>query len=248
MATETTRHFFTYFNKNIPQYWNEPALTDYDGEVSYTYGEMAAAMARMQCVLETAGLKKGDKIVICSKNCANWAVSLLSIAANEGVIVSVMDAFVGKDIEKLINHSDAKAVFAGESVWKKISMENTPAVEIVFSTEDFRILYAKNKKQAEAVVNGNALFEKRFPDGYGKKDVNFPTDNLDDLMIINYTSGTTSEPKGVMLSYKNISANVQFSQETIPNHAGWTEVCMLPLAHMFGMTIELLPADAMSIS
>lgn len=241
MATlEPTRHFFDYYNKTIPKYWDEPALTDYDGETNYTYGQMATQMARLKCVLEAAGLKKGDKVVICSKNCANWALALLSIAANRGVIVSVMDAFVGQDIEKLINHSDAKAIFAGDSVWAKISMDNTPNVNIAFSTEDFHILYAKTELEAKAQEKGEQLFVQRYPNGYGKTDVNFPTDNLDELMIINYTSGTTSAPKGVMLSYRNISANVQFSQETIPNHAGWTEVCMLPLAHMFGMTIEFL--------
>ena len=237
---EPTKHFFTYYNTNIVKYWDEPALTDYDGDKSYTYGQMSEQMERLHFILSAAGIGKGDKVVICSKNCANWAVSLLGIAANEGVIVSVMDAFVGHDIEKLINHSDAKAVFAGESVWKKISIENLPAVKLVLSTEDFKILYARSKQQSSCIENGSSLFEEKYPDGYSKADVHFPTDNLDDLMIINYTSGTTSEPKGVMLSYRNISANVQFSQETIPNHAGWTEVCMLPLAHMFGMTIEFL--------
>ena len=239
MATPT-RHFFDYFNERIPQNWNEPALTDYDGDKSYTFGEMAAKMAKLQLLLDAAGIKKGDKVAICSKNCANWAVSFLSIAANRGVIVSIMDAFVGHDIEKLVNHSDAKAVFAGESVWKRIDISTMPAVQLVLSTNDFELLYAKDKQQEEAYKQADQLFAERYPQGYSKKDVCFPTDNLDELMIINYTSGTTSEPKGAMLSYRNISANVHYSQETIPNHAGWSEVCMLPLAHMFGMSIEFL--------
>ncbi len=237
---EPTRHFFDYYNKTIPQNWDEPALTDYDGDNSYTFGQMAAQMARLKCVLEAAGIEAGDKVVICSKNCANWAISLLSIAANKGVIVSVMDAFTGPDIEKLVNHSDAKAIFAGESVWKKIDIKNLPNIQLVLSTTDFSILYARTERQQSAIGEGQRLFDEAYPHGYRKEDVNFPVDNLDELMIINYTSGTTSAPKGVMLSYRNISANVQYSQETIPNHAGWTEVCMLPLAHMFGMTIEFL--------
>ncbi len=235
-----TRHFFDYFNERIPQNWNEPALTDYDGENNYTFGEMAAQMAHLQILLDAAGIKKGDKVVICSKNCANWAVSFLSIAANRGVIVSIMDAFVGKDIEKLINHSDAKALFAGDSVWKKISIENLPKIELVIGTTDFELLYAKSEQQEKAYKESEELFLAKYPNGYKETDVHFPTDNLDELMIINYTSGTTSEPKGAMLSYRNISANVHYSQETIPNHSGWSEVCMLPLAHMFGMTIEFL--------
>ena len=237
---EPTKHFFEYFNERIPQNWDEPALTDFDGDNNYTFGEMAAQMAHLQIMLNTAGIKKGDKVVICSKNCANWAVAFLSIAANEGVIVSVMDAFVGSDIEGLVNHSDAKAIFAGESVWKKIDIKNLPNIEIAIGTNDFELLYAKTAKQANAYHKSEELFVKQYPNGYKQTDVHFPTDNLDELMIINYTSGTTSAPKGAMLSYRNISANVQFSQEEIPNHAGWSEVCMLPLAHMFGMTIEFL--------
>ncbi len=235
-----TKHFFEYFNQRIPENWNEPALTDFDGTTNYTYGEMAQKMAHLQLLLENTGLSKGDKVVICSKNRANWAVAFLAIAANRGVIVSIMDAFVGKDIEKLVNHSDAKAMFADEQVWEKIDIKNTPSIDLVLSTEAFDLLYAKTAQQTKAYHSVEELFAKKYPNGYTQKDVNFPTDNLDDLMIINYTSGTTSDPKGVMLTYRNLSANVHYSQETIPNHAGWSEVCMLPLAHMFGLAIEFL--------
>lgn len=235
-----TRHFFDYFNERVPKNWDEPALTDYDADKNYTFGEMATQMARLQTLLEAAGLKRGDKIAICSKNCANWAISFLSIAANQGVIVSIMDAFVGSDIEKLVNHSDAKALFAGPIVCKKINMENMPGLKIALNTNDFELLYAQSDIEKEAYEKIDELFKAKYPNGFSKEDINFPTDNMDELMIINYTSGTTSEPKGAMLSYRAISANVHFSQETIPNHAGWTEVCMLPLAHMFGMTIEFL--------
>ena len=235
-----TKHFFEYFNERIPQNWNEPALTDFDGDKSYTFAQMSAQMAKIQLLLDAAGIKKGDKVAICSKNCANWAIAFLSIAANRGVIVSIMDAFVGKDIEKLVNHSDAKALFAGDSVWKKIDIKNMPSLSLVLSTNEFELLYARTDAQQTAYENIDKIFRTAYPQGYQPTDVKFPTDNLDDLMIINYTSGTTSEPKGAMLSYRNISANVHFSQETIPNHAGWSEVCMLPLAHMFGMTIEFL--------
>ena len=145
-----TKHFFEYFNQRIPENWNEPALTDFDGTTNYTYGEMAQKMAHLQLLLENAGLSKGDKVVICSKNRANWAVAFLAIAANRGVIVSIMDAFVGKDIEKLVNHSDAKAMFADEQVWEKIDIKNTPSIDLVLSTEAFDLLYAKSAQQTKA--------------------------------------------------------------------------------------------------
>ena len=237
---EPTRHFFTYYNRTIPENWNGPALTDYNGTRSYTYGEMAAQMFKLQILLEQSGLGRGDKVVICSRNCANWAVSLLSIAANRGVIVSIMDAFAPADIEGLTNHSDAKAMFVSQNVWKSIDTEHLPNIDIVLDTDDFQLLYARTERQEKAYAQYGNLYRERYPRGLQREDINLPTDNLDELMIINYTSGTTGAPRGAMLTYRNISANVQYSQEEIPNHAGWTEVCMLPLAHMFGMTIEFL--------
>ncbi len=238
--TQPTKHFFDYYNHNIVENWDAPALTDYTGNKTYSFGAMARQMARLQTLLENAGITRGDKVVVCGTNCANWAVAFLSIAANRGVIVSIMDAFVGADIEKLTNHSEAKAMFVGDTVWSKIDINNTPNIELVISINDFSLLYAKNKVSKDAYINLDELFTIRYTNGYQKEDVALPTDNIDDLMIINYTSGTTSDPKGVMVSYRSISANVQFAQETIPNHVGWSEVCMLPLAHMFGLTIEFI--------
>ena len=235
-----TQHFFTYYNRTIVENWNAPALTDYNGTRSYTYGEMAAQMFKLQILLEQAGLGRGDKVVICSRNCANWAVSLLSIAANRGVIVSIMDAFAPADVESLTNHSDANAMFVSQNVWKNLNPEHLSNVDLVIDTDDFQLLYARTERQQTAYDQYGALYRERYPRGLGREDIHLPTDNLDDLMIINYTSGTTGAPRGAMLTYRNISANVQYSQEEIPNHAGWTEVCMLPLAHMFGMTIEFL--------
>ncbi len=235
-----TQHFFTYYNRTIVENWNAPALTDYNGTRSYTYGEMAAQMFKLQILLEQAGLGRGDKVVICSRNCANWAVSLLSVAANRGVIVSIMDAFAPADVESLTNHSDAKAMFVSQNVWKNLNPEHLSNVDLVLDTDDFQLLYARTERQQTAYDQYGALYRERYPRGLGREDIHLPTDNLDDLMIINYTSGTTGAPRGAMLTYRNISANVQYSQEEIPNHAGWTEVCMLPLAHMFGMTIEFL--------
>ena len=140
---EPTRHFFTYYNRTIPENWNAPALTDYNGTTSYTYGEMAAQMFKLQILLEQAGVGRGDKVVICSRNCANWAVALLAIATNQGVIVSIMDAFAPADIEGLVNHSDAKAMFVSQNVWKNIDIQHLENVNLVVDTNDFQLLYAR---------------------------------------------------------------------------------------------------------
>ena len=129
-------------------------------------------MARMQTLLETSGLKRGDKVAMCSKNCSNWAISFLSIAANQGVIVSIMDAFVGSDIEKLVNHSDAKAIFAGPIVWKKINMDNMPNVKIAIGTNDFELLYAQSDAERQWFIN---YIEKNQADMARKTSIIRPT-------------------------------------------------------------------------
>lgn len=237
---KVTPHFFEYFNERIPQNWNEPALTDYAGGNNYTYGEMATQMARVQVIFENMGIKRGDKVAICGNNCANWAAACVGVAAAQGVIVSILSDFIGEDIEKLVNHSEATAMFAGPLVWKKINIEKMPRLKVVFGLKEFELLYAATPEIEKTYNSWEELFAQRYPNGFTAKDVNFPTDNLDELMLINYTSGTTSTPKGVMLTYRSMSSNVHFGQERIPNHAGWTEVSMLPLAHMFGFTYEFL--------
>ena len=233
-------HFFTYLNHVVPTCWDQPAITDYQGKYDYTYGKAAEQVAKIRLLLNKAGIQAGDHVAICSNNCANWAVAAMSITINHSVIVSLMDAFVPEDIEKLVRHSNAKAMFVSSAVWEHIHIESLPNVDLVLNTESFQLLYARTPQIEEVYQNIEQLFIEQYPNGFGKENINLPEDRLDDLMIINYTSGTTSSPKGVMLSYRNISANIQYSQETIPNKAGWTEICMLPLAHMFGFSIEFL--------
>jgi len=235
-----TKHFFEYYNNTILNHWDASAISDFDGEKEYTYGQMATEITRLQLLLNALGIRRGDKVAICSRNCANWAISFLSICANRGVVVSIMDAFTGEGVENLVNHSDAKALFVGQSVWTKVDIKKMPNLSVVLSVENFSLLFAKTDELTAIYDKKDQLFQVAYPNGYTRQDVDFPTDNLDDLMIINYTSGTSSEPKGVMLTYRNISANVQYSQETIPNSVGDNEVCMLPLSHMFGLVIEFI--------
>mgnify|MGYP002856858940 CR=1 FL=1 len=169
-----TRHFFDYFNERIPQNWNEPAITDFDGTMSYTFGEMVQKMARIQIMLNQAGIGRGDKVVICGKNCANWAISFLSIAANRGVIVSIMDAFVGADIEKLTNHSDAKAMFVGESVWKKINIK-----KLKFMDKQLHYRIKPFVVECENIIDKKPCNEKVVLEVRSPFEIVFPKDEIE---------------------------------------------------------------------
>ena len=229
-----------FFQDVVKKYWDEPALTDFDGEVDLTYGKTAEEIARLHLILDAAGVKKGDKVALCGKNCAHWAVCYLAIASYEAVVVSILPDFSADSVHALVNHSDAKFLFVGENVWKHLDKTKMPDLSGILCIHDYSLLASTSKELDKMHKEWDRSFNAKYPDGFTKSDVNYPTDNMDDVTLINYTSGTTSDPKGVMLTNKNISNNVQFGQDRIPNRPGWNMVSMLPLAHMFGLAFEFL--------
>lgn len=234
------KHYLSYFNEAFKTQWDAPAVSDFDGEVNYTYGEVAQKVARLGVLYEVLGIKPGDKMAICGRNSAHWAVGYISIAAFRGVVVSILQDFKGEDIQGLVNHSDAQVLLVGPYVWKVLDPTKMPNLKVIISLSDFSILYTSNPDYADALKKADAVYAERFPKGYSKDDLNFPTDNLDDLALINYTSGSTGDPKGVMLSYRSLSSNVEQAMLVLPNKYGEEEVSMLPLAHAYGQLGDFL--------
>ena len=223
--TTPTKHIFTYINKSIKEGWNNPGFSDFGENVNYTYGEIATQVAKLNLYFELAGIHKDEKIAFCGGNSSNWGISFLSVLAYGAVAVSILPDFTGPDVEKLVNHSDSQILIAGPVVAGKINPKNMPNVKAIIGMKDFSVIYAKSDE---------------YQNGYTAADVNYRDDNLDDLALINYTSGTTSDPKGVMLTYRSLSTNCTFGQEHIPNSPKDNIVSMLPLAHMFGMMFEFI--------
>lgn len=239
MATPTT-HMFTYINQSIRKGWNNPGFSDFGEDINYTYGEIATQVARLNLFFELAGVEKGEKIAFCGGNCSHWGISFLSTLAYGAVAVSILPDFTGPDVEKLVNHSDSQILLVSQLVAKKLNFENMPGVKAVISMKDFSILYAKTEAYKNAFDTLDESFKAKYPEGFKPEHVNYRDDNLDDLAMINYTSGTTSSPKGVMLTYRSLSTNCTFGVEHIPNGPDDNIVSMLPLAHMFGMMFEFV--------
>ena len=239
MATPT-KHMFSYINRSIREGWNNPALTNYGEFFTYTYGAMATEMARLHLFYEQLGLREGDKIALCGANSSRWAIALMSMFSYGAVAVSILPDFTGADIERLVNHSDAQVLFVGPAVEQKVNPANMPALKAVISTVDFHPVFVSDPAYRKAYEQLNTSFKERYPKGFRPEDVHYREDNLDDLALINYSSGTTGNPKGVMLSYRALSSNVQYSIDNMECHPGVNLVSMLPLAHMFGMMIELI--------
>ena len=234
-----TKHYFSRLQEAINANWDRPCLCNFRGE-EFTFGEFATNIAKLHVLYEKIGLKKGDKVALCAKNSARWGVAFFSANTYEAVVVPILADFHPDSVNSLVDHSESFVLFTDTDIWKKLDITKMPTVKAVVSTADFRLLYAADEKIQKANDELDALFAEKYPDGFAAVDVNYPIDNDKDLAIINYTSGTTSAPKGVMLRYECISENVAFGQKRLPAYPGDAIVSMLPMAHMYGMMFELI--------
>ena len=233
------KHYFTRLEEAMKTNWERPALGNYRGEV-FTFGDVATNIAKLHVLYETIGLKKGEKIALCAKNSARWGIAFFSANTYEAVVVPILADFHPDSVNTLVDHSESTVLFTDNDIWAKLDITRMPTVKAVVSTADFKLLYAADENIRKANDNLEDLFAEKYPEGFSSADVAYPIDNDKDLAIINYTSGTTSAPKGVMLRYECISANVEFGQRRIPSYPTDTIVSMLPMAHMYGMMFELI--------
>ena len=232
-------HYFSRLQNAIRLYWEKPALSNYKGE-TFSYGQLATQIERFHIFFEACGIKKGERIAICAKNTARMAVSFLSVNTYETVVVPILSDFTPDSVNHLVDHSESVILFTDNDIWAKLDKSKMPLLRAVVSVNDFTLLYAAEESISKAFASVPELFSAKYPMGFTGENVNYNTENWDDLDIINYTSGTTSAPKGVMLTYKAISATIDFGQRYIPSSDKFTMVSMLPMAHMYGLVYEFL--------
>lgn len=235
---ETDPHYLGKFEKVVRDYWNDKAICNYGGK-EYSYAEVATIIEKMHMILEASGVKKGDKVTLCARNTAEWAISFLAINTYEAVVVPLLADFLPDSINHLVDHSDSVALFSDEDIWPKLDIAKMPKVKTVIDINNFSLFHA-DKKVEKAYQNLDKDFAAKFPKGFSPDDVHYPTDNAKDLAVINYTSGTTSAPKGVMLRYECFSATIDYGHRYLPNYHGESIVSMLPMGHIYGLTYEFL--------
>jgi long-chain acyl-CoA synthetase len=224
----------------IKENWDLPALSDYKKEPIY-YREVAAQIAKIHLLFEQSGVEKGDKIVLCGRNCSAWAVIFFATITYGAVAVPLLHEFKSDSITHLVNHSDGKILFVGDVVWEGLIAENMPKLSAIIQMQDFDLVGCNDEKFRSVFDNLESEFAKKYPLGFTKEDVNYQRDNLDTLALINYTSGTTSVSKGVMLSYRSLLSNYMFACEVLPNlKPGDRVISMLPMAHMYGLQFEVI--------
>ena len=238
-AAPRAEHYLGKLQKTMATYWKGLAVCDYHGQ-QYTFGELARKMERIHIAFESVGIKKGDKITLCGKNSANWAVSFLAISSYETVVVPLLADFLPEAVERLTDHSDSIVLFTDPEMFEKLDVSKMPKLRYVISLTDFMPLWGKDEALMAAYTSLDEKFNEKFPDGFDASKLNYPTDNDKDLNVINYTSGSTGNPKGVMLRYECFSATIDFGQRYIPCNNDDNIVSMLPMGHIYGLTYEFL--------
>ena len=233
------KHYFSRLEEAMKANWERPALANYRGE-TFTFGELATQIAKFHLFFESIGLKKGDKVALCAKNSARWGVTFFAANTYEAVLVPILADFHPDSVNSLVDHSESKVLLTDSDIWAKLDITKMPTVKAVISSSDFSLLYAAEENIQSANDNLQNLFNEKYPSGFSASDISYPIDNDKELAIINYTSGTTSAPKGVMLRHECISANVEFGQKRLPSYPEDKIVSMLPMAHMYGMMFELI--------
>ena len=233
------KHYFTRLEEAIRTGWDRPALGNFRGEL-FTFGQLAEQIAKFHIFFEAIGIKKGDKVALCAKNSARWGVTFFAANTYEAVLVPILADFHPDSVNSLVDHSESKVLLTDTDIWAKLDIEKMPTIKAVISSSDFSLLYSSDDKVQEVNDKIDQLFAQKYPNGFSASDVSYPINNDKELAIINYTSGTTSAPKGVMLRYECLSANVEFGQKRLPSYPEDKIVSMLPMAHMYGMMFELI--------
>ena len=228
-----------YFQDAVRHYWEQPSFTDLGG-VTLSYKDVARKIAKLHILYSQIGVEPGDKIVVCGKNSSLWCVSFLSVLTYGAVVVPILGDFKPDNIQHLINHSDAKLVIIDPAKWEALNPEAMPKIAGALSTADLSLIYSNDDRLAVARAHLNQLFGEKYPDRFTPEDVKYYRDSPEELCLISYTSGSTGFSKGVMLPYRSLWSNVQFCIENLPTQPGDGVVCMLPLAHMYGLTIDML--------
>lgn len=234
--TSVNKLFQESFKKN----WDRPAISNYQG-ITLHYRDVARRIEKMHIMFEECGLKKGDKVALCSRNQANWAVAFLSAMTYGAVPVPLLHEFKSSNIHHLVNHSEAKILFVDDVIWEGLTETEMPDLHAIIQVNTFKLLYSRNERITAAREHLNELFGRKYPNVFTSDDLNYCEDNEDELAVINYTSGTSGFSKGVMIPYRAIRSNIEFASKVLPGLDNTKNVVsMLPSAHMYGLMYELL--------
>ena len=238
---EQDKSLVSLFEASVRKNWFKNAVSDYHGD-TLRYSDLALRIEFIHVVFEAAGLKKGDRVAICSRNCSNWAVAFWATLTYGAVAVPILHEFKSEQVKNIVNHSEAKVFFVGDIVWKGLKEEEVPDVVGIVNLMDFSLYTSRRPELDYAFEHMNELFAKKYPKHFRSDCISYYKQDGDALAIINYTSGSTGKSKGVMIPYRALWSNVQFVIDEIGDIIApeGTVVSILPMAHMYGLAFEMI--------
>ena len=233
-------NFTEFIEKSIKSNWDIDALADYKGS-SFTYSDVALRVKKLHIGFELAGIRKGDKIALIGKNSANWAITFIATVTYGAVIVPILPDFTVEDVHHIVNHSDSRLLFAGDTFFEALDAEEMPVLEGVFAPGELTPYVVKAGSGLENLKDRvEAAFKERYAENFGPATFSVVRVENDALAEISYTSGTTGYSKGVMLSHNSLIANIRYAHENMPLEPRDNIVSFLPLAHSYGCAFEFL--------
>ena len=230
-----------FFEKSFIENWELPALSDYTDKKTLTYGEFASDIARLHLFFEECGIKQGDHIALIGKNTPSWVTVFIATITYGAVIVPILQEFNAKDVQHIINHSESVMLFASKTIWDTLDFEQLHRVRAVVFTEEHQLAAEQTGESVSKVLYDlPEKFAARYPNGFQRNDVHYPEIPGSELMVINYTSGTTGFSKGVMLTGNNLCGNMKYGLNSGLHYRGSRCLSFLPLAHAYGCAFDML--------
>lgn len=234
--------FNSLIEKSIVDNWNRDALTDFKG-ATLQYHDVARKIEKLHIMFENCGVRQGDKIALCGRNSACWAVAFLATLTYGAVAVPILHEFTAEQIHNIVNHSEAKLLFVGDVVATVIDATKMPDLEGIIYIPDYSLVVSRTEKLTYAREHLNEMFGKKYPKYFRKEHVHYRRETSgEELALINYTSGTTGFSKGVMIPYRAMWSNYDFAMQVLGKtvSAGASIISILPMAHMYGMAFEFM--------
>lgn len=234
-------NFIKIYEKSFQENWDLPALTDYVEQKTLTFADVAKEIARFHILFRECQIRRGDKIALIGRDCANWCVVYMAAVTYGAIIVPILPDFNPNDVHHIINHSESVFLFVSDRIWDTLEEEKISEIRGVFSLTDFRCLHQRDGENIQKLLKElDSRFTEEYPNGFTRENIRYADLDNDKVVLLNYTSGTTGFSKGVMLTGNNLAGNVTYARTLDVLFRGERELCFLPLAHAYSCAFNFL--------
>ena len=234
-------NFIKIYEKSFQENWDLPALTDYVEQKTLTFADVAKEIARFHILFRECQIRRGDKIALIGRDCANWCVVYMAAVTYGAIIVPILPDFNPNDVHHIINHSESVFLFVSDRIWDALEEEKISEIRGVFSLTDFRCLHQRDGENIQKLLKElDSRFTGEYPNGFTRENIRYADLDNDKVVLLNYTSGTTGFSKGVMLTGNNLAGNVTYARTLDVLFRGERELCFLPLAHAYSCAFNFL--------